>query len=221
MSDVVVEKQIVMRSLDSIRPYEHNPRKNDKTVELLCKIIPKVGFNVPIVIDVDGVIVKGHARYLAAKRLGMKEVPCIITHADKDTVRADRIADNKISEFSEWVYEELMHEVDMLDMDFDLTDLGLPKVSFDDIPTADEFETDVKSDEERQRLYQEFLERQAKENAVEVKMTSEAAMKAALIKQANTPKPARDYAQCTCKRCGHIMYVDRNVLYGPNGVVRR
>lgn len=226
MSDVVIENKVVMRSLDSIKPYEHNPRKNDKTVDLLCEVIPKVGFNVPIVIDSDGVIVKGHARYQAASRLGMSEVPCIITHADADAIRADRIADNKISEFSEWINEELMHEVDMLDLDINLSDMGLPTMSYDDIPSIEDFgveesEEQPISDEERQRIYQEFLEEEAKKNAVEVQMTSESALKVAQFKQAHTPKEARDYGKCVCKKCGNVMYIDRNVLYDKNGVVRR
>ena len=226
MSNISVESKIEMKGLNEIKPYEKNPRKNDKTVELLCKIIPRVGFNVPIVIDSEGVIVKGHARYQAAIKLGMKEVPCIVTHASADAVRADRIADNKISEFSEWINEELMHEVDMLDLEFDLADMGLPRITYDDIPSMEDFgvdeeEAEVMSDEERQKKYQEFLEKQAKENAVEVQMTSEAAMKAAVYKQEHTPMKARNYAKCTCKKCGNVMYIDRNVLYNRDGVIRR
>lgn len=126
---VQVEKEIVMRPLSTIRPYVRNPRNNSKTVDALVKIIPKVGFNVPIVIDEKGIIVKGHARFAAAIRLEMSEVPCIITHADEEAVKADRITDNKISEFSEWITAELMEEIN--DMDFDLSDLGLPKINLD------------------------------------------------------------------------------------------
>ena len=175
MSDIRVENEIVMRKINTVKPYVRNPRKNDKTVELLCKIIPKVGFNVPLVIDENGIIVKGHARFTAAIRLGMEEVPCIITHADPEAIKADRIADNKISEFSEWVNEELMHEIDMIDLDFDFSELGFPTMNFDDIPTMEDFGADLSSEEgheiseeEKQKLYEEFLEKQAKEQAVEV-----------------------------------------------------
>lgn len=229
MSDIVIEKEIVMKPIGEIKPYEHNPRRNDKTVELLCRIIPKVGFNVPLVIDSNGVIVKGHARYTAAKQLGIAELPCIITHADADAIKADRIADNKISEFSEWINQELMHEVDMLDIDFDLSDMGLPKVSYSDLPTFDDFGADVNDDdeekmseEERQRVYAEFLERQAQENTVSVQMTTQGAIKAAMQKQMSVPKAQREYGQCTCEKCGNIMYVDRNILYDiEKGTVRR
>lgn len=135
MSDVLVEKEIIMRPINTIRPYVRNPRRNNKTVDLLTKLIPKVGFNVPLVIDDKGIIVKGHARFTAAIRLGMKELPCIITHADADAIKADRITDNKISEFSEWVTNDLMAEIN--ELDFDLSDLGLPKIDLDDVPSAE------------------------------------------------------------------------------------
>ena len=97
-----IVKRIVMKKISEVKPYVRNPRKNDKTVNLLVEIIPKVGFNVPLVIDRNGIIVKGHARYAAAIRLGMEEIPCVVTDADEETIKLDRLADNRISEFSEW-----------------------------------------------------------------------------------------------------------------------
>lgn len=210
MSNIVVEKDIVMKKISEIKPYVRNPRKNDKTVELLCKIIPKVGFNVPLVIDEKGVIVKGHARFTAAIRLGMEELPCIVTHADEEAIKADRIADNKISEFSEWVNEELMHEIDMIDFDFDFSELGFPKVSFDDIPAPELFEPEQGveiTEEERQKLYEEFLAQQEKENAVEVQMATPEALQNAREAQRNVPSAPTKYYKCVCEKCGHIMFV--------------
>ena len=203
-----VETQIVMKKLGEIKPYVRNPRKNDKTVDLLCKVIPKVGFNVPLVIDEKGIIVKGHARFTAAIRLGMDEVPCIITHADEDAIKADRITDNKISEFSEWVNEELLHELDMIDLDIDFSEMGLKTLNLDDIPTPDDFieeDTEI-SNEERERLYQEFLERQAQE-AVEVQMTSEKNIQRAKEQQRSEASAPPKYYKCVCEKCGHIMFV--------------
>lgn len=216
MSEIKVENQIVMRKISEIKPYMRNPRKNEKTVELLCKVIPKVGFNVPLVIDEKGVIVKGHARFNAAIRLGMEEVPCIITHADEDAIKADRITDNKISEFSEWVNEELMHEIDMISLDIDMTDFGFPMPSFDDLPTFDDFADDNDdeiSEEQKQKLYEEFLERQAKENAVDVQITSEKALEKARQNQANIPSAPPKYYKCVCEKCGHVMFVDAKDLW--------
>ena len=218
----MVENEIVMKKISEIKPYIRNPRKNDKTVELLCKIIPKVGFNVPLVIDKNGIIVKGHARYVAAIRLGMEELPCIITHADEEAIKADRITDNKISEFSEWVNEELLHEIDMIDFDFDFTELGFPSVSFDDIPTMDEFVEDLKeeqgheiTEEERQKLYQEFLEKQAKETAPDVQITSEKAIKDANVAQKQVASAPPKYYKCVCEKCGHVMFVRASDLWSP------
>ena len=223
--DIRIEDTIVMKRINEIRPYIRNPRKNDKTVELLCKIIPKVGFNVPLVIDEKGIIVKGHARFSAAIRLGMTELPCIITHADEEAIKADRIADNKISEFSEWINDELMHELDMIDFDFDMSELGFPKLSFEDITSEEDFEAQLEeehhgiSDEDKQKLYQEFLERQAKESAADVQMTTEKAIKAAQAKQAEIAQPPTKYYKCTCEKCGHVMFVRASDLWSPeNGL---
>ncbi len=220
MSNIVVENQIVMKKINEVKPYVRNPRKNDKTVELLCKVIPKVGFNVPLVIDEKGIIVKGHARFTAAIRLGMTEVPCIITHADEEAIKADRIADNKISEFSEWINEDLMHEIDMIDLDFDFSELGFPTISFDDIPTFDDFEAELEeegekeiSEEQKQKLYAEFLEKQAKEQAEEVQITSERAIKAAQNAQKDVAKEPIKYYKCVCEKCGHIMFVDAKAVW--------
>lgn len=189
-----------MKKLTEIKPYIRNPRKNDRTVELLCKIIPKVGFNVPIVIDSDGIIVKGHARFMAAIKLNMPEVPCIVTHADEESIKADRIADNKISEFSEWNNAELMEEVN--EMDFDLSDIGLPKINLDEIPTAEELKTapvvssGELSEEERQRVYDTLLkeqqEAQEPSNGVGDALGDDI------------------YYKVVCNKCGHIMFFKEN-----------
>lgn len=210
MNNFVVENQIVMKKLNEVKPYIRNPRKNDKTVELLCKVIPKVGFNVPLVIDKNGVIVKGHARFTAAIRLGMEEVPCIVTHADEEAIKADRIADNKISEFSEWVNEELMHEIDMIDLDLDFSELGFPVVDFGDMDFDTDFSDDEESEitpEQRQKLYEEFLQRQAEENAKEVEITPERSLNRAREAQAEIGNHKELYYKVICPKCGEVVYV--------------
>lgn len=106
--------EIVMKKTSEIIPYWRNPRKNDKTVEALMPVIEKNGFNVPIVIDKNNVVVKGHARLKAAKRLGMEEVPCIVSNAPDDVIKADRIADNKIQEMSSWDFAKRDLELERL-----------------------------------------------------------------------------------------------------------
>lgn len=220
---IMVENKIEMRPINTVKPYVRNPRRNDKTVDLLCKIIPKVGFNVPILIDEKGVIIKGHARFKAAIKLGMTEVPCIISHADPEAIKADRIADNKISEFSEWINEELLHELDTIDVGIDMSDLGFPSVKFDDIPTYDDFEpVNTVSDEDRKKLYEEFLAQQAKESAKEVQIVTEKEIEAAVAKQVAVPDKPIEYYKCVCEKCGHVFFVDASALWTQeNGLKRK
>lgn len=205
-----IVNQIVMKKISEVRPYVRNPRKNDKTVNLLVEIIPKVGFNVPLVIDRGGVIVKGHARYAAAIRLGMEQVPCVVTDADEETIKLDRLADNRISEFSEWINEDLLHEIDMLnlDFDFDLESLGfsLPENAFEDDAF---FEDGVsgESDEQRRARYQAYLDSAAKEEAENTAITTQEQVdKAKATALSVAEKPPR-YAKVVCEHCGHIMFI--------------
>lgn len=206
-----VSNKIVMKPISEVKPYVRNPRKNEKTVKLLVDIIPKVGFNVPLVIDKKGIIVKGHARYAAAIQLGMESVPCVVTDADEEAIKLDRIADNKISEFSEWVTDDLLHEVDMLNIDFDLTELGLPSASFDDIPEPDFDEPSEEPDPDRAEKYKKFMEEQkAKEEAEEARI----AKKVEQVEERMTPeavaaenKKYQKYWKVVCPDCGKVIYV--------------
>ena len=93
--------KVLMIDPEKLKPYFRNPRNNDKTVEALVKIIPRVGFNVPIVVDKDLVIIKGHSRWNASRILGLKEVPIIISEASEEQNNKDRILDNAIHELTE------------------------------------------------------------------------------------------------------------------------
>jgi hypothetical protein len=106
-----------------IKPYLRNARRNSATVDKLVELIPKVGFNVPLVLDRSNVIVKGHSRWQAAQRLGIAAVPCIYTDADAETIKLDRLADNKVHEFSQWNEEMLASELAGLNLPFDY-DIG-------------------------------------------------------------------------------------------------
>lgn len=159
---MLVVNKIVMMKIDEIKPYIRNPRLNEKTVEKLCQLIPQVGFNVPLVVDREGIIVKGHARYYSAVRLGMEEVPCVITEADEESIKLDRIADNRVQEFTEWDMESLQHELNTLTIDHAILDfrmgaempqLNIPDVRTEDIEVARQRqEENVGSMEHRQYL---------------------------------------------------------------------
>lgn len=111
--------KIKMIDPDQLKPYFRNPRYNDKTVQALIKIIPKIGFNVPIVVDKDMVIIKGHARWNASRVLEMKKVPVIISEATEEQNNKDRILDNAVHELTEWNLEKLKVEIDKVGINLD------------------------------------------------------------------------------------------------------
>lgn len=178
------ESKIVMKKINEIRPYVRNPRRNEKTVELLCQLIPKVGFNVPLVIDQKGVIVKGHARYAAAIRLGMTELPCIVSHASEEAIKIDRITDNKIAEYSEWMNEEVGEEIDSINTDIDFSALGFPRVEFSSMPSEAVYGSlsDENDEEDGEGVYSSTLH------------------------QEPYIAPQR-YYKFVCKNCGRIMFI--------------
>lgn len=92
------------RPLKSLIPYENNPRKNANAVDAVAESINTFGFRVPLVIDRDGVIVAGHTRYKAAKRLRIKLVPCIIADdLTPEQIKAFRLIDNRTGELANWI----------------------------------------------------------------------------------------------------------------------
>ena len=117
--------EITYINISDIVPYEGNPRKNDKAVEVVMKSIKEFGFLVPVILDDKNCIVAGHTRVKAAIRLGMSEVPCIyaegLTNAQ---IKAFRIMDNKSGEYAEWDLDKLkaeLNELKELNFDLDLT----------------------------------------------------------------------------------------------------
>ena len=122
--------KIENKKIIDLIPYEKNPRKNDNAVDDVAKSIEEFGFKVPIVIDKNNVIVAGHTRYKASKKLGLKEVPCIVADdLNEEQIKAFRLADNKVSEKASWNYELLDEELnDILDIDmsqFDFSIIGI------------------------------------------------------------------------------------------------
>lgn len=107
-------------------PYENNPRLNDSAVEGVKKSIESFGFNVPIVVDVNNVVVTGHTRLKAALELGLTSVPVIVaSHLSEEQIQAFRLADNRVSENSSWDNTKLQEELQILQsMGIDLSETG-------------------------------------------------------------------------------------------------
>lgn len=115
--------QIVNMKLADIQPYEKNPRFNENAVEAVANSLREFGFRQPIVVDKDHVIACGHTRFLAAKQLGLDEVPVhVADNLTPEQIQAYRIADNKTGEIAEWNYDLLPLEIkELQDADFDLS----------------------------------------------------------------------------------------------------
>lgn len=132
--------KIINKPLQWLRPYENNPRNNDKAVDPVANSIKQFGFKVPIVATKEGEIINGHTRYKAAKSLGLETVPVIIADdLSEEQIKAFRLADNKTGELAEWNVELLYGELDELD-GFDMTLFGFEDIDF----SLDDFEEDEK-----------------------------------------------------------------------------
>lgn len=126
----IAATKIELRPLTAIHPYERNAKKHPTAqIKQLAKIIGRHGFDVPIVVDGQGVVIKGHGRLLAAKHLGLTKVPVIVRDdLSAAMVREARVADNRVPELGSWDNDLLLEDVKdaMSSMpDFDLESLGL------------------------------------------------------------------------------------------------
>ena len=117
--------EVVYLSPEELVPYEHNAKMHpDSQVKQIAASIKQFGFRQPIVVDGNNVVVIGHGRLLAAKELGLKEVP--VVRADDLTdaqIKALRLADNKTNE-SGWDFMALEEELEKLSADFDMSEFG-------------------------------------------------------------------------------------------------
>jgi site-specific DNA-methyltransferase (adenine-specific) len=114
------------RPIDSIRPYENNPRFNDAAVDAVAASIKAYGFRQPIVVDEQNVIIVGHTRYKAAIKLGMKTVPVHVAKGlTPGQAKAYRLADNQTATIARWDEDKLPFELLALQQEgFDLSLTG-------------------------------------------------------------------------------------------------
>lgn len=111
--------------IEEIHPYENNPRFNKDAVSKVAASIKKFGFKNPILVDKNNVIIAGHTRLEAAKKLKLEEVPCIVAFdLNEKQAKALRLADNKVAEFSTWDFVKLDAELAELGDSFDFSDFG-------------------------------------------------------------------------------------------------
>lgn len=136
--------QVQSMKIDEVKPYPNNPRNNDDGVEAVANSIKEFGWQQPIVVDKDNVIIVGHTRYKAAKKLGMDKVPVVVaSNLSDEQVRAYRLADNKTGELTDW-------DMSLLDDELgDIADIDMSEFGFDlDISDDDEEVQEDDFDEE-------------------------------------------------------------------------
>lgn len=142
--------QIKELAITELHEYENNPRNNDGAVDAVAASIEEFGFKVPIIIDSENIIVAGHTRLKAAKKLGLDTVPCIVADdLTPEQIKAFRLADNKTGELAGWDFAKLEEELSGISEQFDMTAFGF--AAEDDIDIDGLFEeTEEKEKEPKQ-----------------------------------------------------------------------
>jgi DNA modification methylase len=117
--------QIDLWPIERVIPYDRNPRLNDQAVDAVAASLKEFGFRQPIVVDREGMIVVGHTRWKAAKKLGLAQVPVHVADLTPEQAKAYRLADNQTATIAEWDKELLPLELaDLQSMGVDLGLLG-------------------------------------------------------------------------------------------------
>ena len=125
--------------INQIIPYKKNPRKNSNAIDIVATSIKEYGIKQPIVIDKNNVIVVGHTRYEACKKLGIDKIPVLKAEDLSDSqIKGYRIMDNKSSDFSEW--DDVLLNQEILELEEQGFDLSL--TGFTDFVTDDGFGED-------------------------------------------------------------------------------
>ena len=117
--EIKINPNLKQIPIEHLVPYAKNPRKITKAIPLVAESIKSFGFNVPITINnmIDKIIVSGHTRYEAAKKLGMTSVPYIeLNHLSDLDIRKYRLADNRVADESEWDKNLLRTELAELEL---------------------------------------------------------------------------------------------------------
>lgn len=126
----------VKKRLSDIKPYENNPRINDDAVDDVAESIKQCSYIAPIIVDENGVILAGHTRYKALKKLGYEECDVVVVSGlTEDQKKKYRLYDNKTGEMASWDQKKLSAE--LCDVDFQGYDFGQPETALPDDADAE------------------------------------------------------------------------------------
>lgn len=183
--------KVINLKLSDIKPYWRNPRKNEGAVEAVKKSITDYGFNSPLIIDKEHVIIAGHTRYKALMEMGWKEAPCVIADISPAKAKEYRIADNKTSELAVWDMDNLIPELR------EITALEAFQPYFPEVNLENLLQTTAGSGSSN---YKEVTE----ENIAQVKEK--------LASEFEERGAKTDYIEVSCPHCGEASYVARDEL---------
>ena len=128
--------------ITKIIPYINNPRKN-LNIDKVASSIKEFGFQQPIVVDEENIIIVGHTRFEAAKKLGLEKVPVTIAKLSKNQAKAYRIADNRLNQDASWDTKLLNLEFnDLIGDNYNLDHLGFTNDELDNLFLKDEKESE-------------------------------------------------------------------------------
>lgn len=133
--------EIVYKEINELKPYENNSRTHDESqIKQICESIKEYGWTNPVLIDEKGMIIAGHGRVEAGKKLDIKEVPCIVLSGLTDAQKkAYVIADNKMALNAGWDFNLLSLELENLkELDFDLELTGFSADEIDGLLSTNE-----------------------------------------------------------------------------------
>lgn len=135
-----IHKEQIMLEISEIKEYKNNPRINNAAVDDVAESIKQCGYINPIIVDENNVILAGHTRLLAIKKIGKEKVQVLkVTGLSEEQKKKYRILDNKTAEKSEWDFEKLQQELE--ELDFGDYDFGFEKpVEFDEEAIKNLFE---------------------------------------------------------------------------------
>lgn len=183
----------VMLKITDIKPYWRNPRNNDAAIGAVMQSIRQFGFNQPIIVDADHVIIAGHTRYKALQQLGIDKVPCVVkADLSAQDAKAYRIADNKTAELASWDITKLIPELREIEAIDDM-EIYFPTMSLEDLlkETAGATETFNNPTQQQVVKAQAKLEAQFEDN-------SKARQSA--------------YVEVVCPHCAESFHVDRDEI---------
>lgn len=185
--------QPTMLKITDIKPYWRNPRNNDDAIEAVKQSIRDYGFNSPIVLDKDHVIITGHTRYKALQELGVTDIPCIIKDdLTPQQVKEYRIADNKTSELSSWDMDKLIPELREIEEIEDMN-VYFPTISLEEL---------LQETAGAQQTYNSPTQESIGKVETKMQMTFEDRSK---VQQSA-------YVEVICPHCTEAFHVDRNEI---------